>query len=234
MTIARMRRATAIGVLILAGVAAASGCDPRMAMYFLQPFDPQVPPTGPDLRGKKVVILSHALSGATSDAPGVERDIADQLAKAIRENVKKVQVVSSKKVQDWVEAHPDWTDPADIGRDLDANTVIALEFEQFQIQSPSSPGMFQGLSTIRVTVIDLEYPTDDKGRPDQTQPKESSVAYSQVAQSTFPTRGPMPADSKVTSDTFRSRFTNVSATELSWHFVPHAPGDDIQDTRLDK
>lgn len=234
MTIARMRRATMIGVLVLAGVAAASGCDPRMAMYFLQPFDPQVPATGPDLRGKKVVILPHALSGAMMDAPGAEREIADKVAKAIRENIKKVQVVPSKKVSEWLEAHPDWTDPGDIGRDLDADAVIFLEFEQFQIQDPNSPGMFQGISSIRVSVVDLKYPEDEKGKPDETQPKESSVIYSQVAQSTFPTRGPVPVDSKVTPDTFRVKFTNVAATELSWHFVPHAPGDDIQDTRLDK
>ena len=31
---------------------------------------------------------------------------------------------------------------------------------------------------------------------------------------------------------FKSAFVKVVVDELSWRFVGHAPGDDIQDTRL--
>ena len=64
---ARMRRAVAGLMIAFAGLMSLPGCDPRTLMYFLQPFEPTIPAPGPSLKGKKVVVVAHAVSGAQGD-----------------------------------------------------------------------------------------------------------------------------------------------------------------------
>src|SRR5690349_20189938 len=91
-TLARMRRVAA-PVVLLGGLIALAGCDPRPFFYFLQPFEPTIPPPGPSLKGKKVVVLTHATSGTQAEFPGLERDLAREFVANLRKKVKKITVV---------------------------------------------------------------------------------------------------------------------------------------------
>ena len=64
-------------VLLVGGLIAVSGCDPRTLAYFLQPFESTIPvPEGaPSLEGKKIVILCNVTSGAVAEYPSLERDV---------------------------------------------------------------------------------------------------------------------------------------------------------------
>src|SRR5262249_10521211 len=126
-------------VALLAGgsLIAISGCDPRTLAYFLQPFESTIKPScETSLQGKKLVVLCHATSGAMGEFPALERDLTREFTAILRKKVKKITVVDPDKVATWVEAHPKWTDPADVARDFDADIVIFLEIEKFQAQSP--------------------------------------------------------------------------------------------------
>ena len=214
--------------LVVAGLA---GCDPRMAMFFLQPFDPMIDPLGPDLKGKTVVVLPHASLSTLGDSPTIDRDLARELSLILRDQGKRITVIPTAKVNTWLESHPDWTDPAEIGRDLGADAVILIEIDQFQYQDPSSPGMLHGNSRIHLQVTELATPA--KGEEEEAiDGKVSRVIYDEYAATTFPERGPVPADSRVTPMAFRSKFLKQVAQELSWHFVRHEAGDRIQDTRF--
>ncbi|HEX8198989.1 MAG TPA: hypothetical protein VF590_00775, partial [Isosphaeraceae bacterium] len=95
--LARMRRAAwlvaAVGLLTLAG------CDPRSIFYFLQPFEPTIAPPGPALKGKRVVVLSHAGAGTQADFPTLDRDLTRGLVAILRQKVKKIDVVDTEKVR---------------------------------------------------------------------------------------------------------------------------------------
>jgi hypothetical protein len=230
--LARMRRAAwllaAVGLLTLAG------CDPRSIFYFLQPFEPTIAPPGPALKGKRVVILTHAVSGTQADFPALDRDLARGLAAILRQKVKKIDLVDIEKVRSWVDAHPSYSDPAEAGRAFDADAVIFLEVESFQIQNPSSPGLFEGTSKVHIQVHQLRVPTDSDGREIAGRPRESEVVYDDVRDTTFPVRGPIPMDVGVSRSAFRKKFLDLVVTEVSWHFVDHAPGDNIQDVKFDQ
>src|SRR3712207_2559008 len=93
---ARTRRAAlrlAGGVAVGLGSIALAGCDPRMALYFLQPFEPKIKAPCPSLKGKRVVILAEAASGARTEFVSIDRELARELAKILKANVKKVDVV---------------------------------------------------------------------------------------------------------------------------------------------
>ncbi len=63
-------------------------------------------------------------------------------------------------------------------------------------------------------------------------PKEASVVYDDDRETAFPVRGPIPASAEVSRTAFRNKFLKLVATEVSWHFVEHAPGDNIQDVKF--
>ncbi len=228
--LARMRRAA--WLLVASALLTLAGCDPRALLYFLQPFEPTIAPEGPDLKGKKVIVLTHAAAGTQNDFRAIDHELTREFVKLLREKVKKIEVVEPQKVWDWIDAHPSWTDPSEAAKDLDADVAIFLEIEQFQVQDPSSPGLFKGVSKVHIQVTELLHPKNDKGKEQKDQPREPEVIFDQYRETDFPNRGPMPEAPGVSRAGFKNKFLKLVATELSWHFVDRGFGDDIQDTKI--
>ncbi len=235
-TLANPRLHMALVALMAGGsLVAISGCDPRTLAYFLQPFDATVaPPFEGSLQGKKVVILCRAVPDATGDSTSVERDLSHNLASILRKKVKKIQLIDPDKVATWIEAHPRETDPAELARDFDADTVIYLEVEQFQTQSPADLNMIHGEARVHIKAYEMDYPKNSKGKPIKDQPKEATEVFENVVDSSFPERGPLPIDSGSSQAKFRITYLKVVAKQISWEFIEHAPDDSIQDSRIEK
>jgi hypothetical protein len=232
-SLAWMRR-LAVVLLVVGGSVALVGCDPRPFFYFLQPYGPTIPAPGPDLKGKKVVVLTHATSGSQTEFPGLERDLQREFVANLRNKGKKITVVDPEKVATWMEGHPQWTDPTDAARDFEADVVIFLELETFQIQAPGDLNILQGTSKVHIQVFELASPKNSKGKPIYDQPKESRSIYDDYQESTFPIRGPVPMDSGVGRAAFKTKFIQVIGSECSWHFVEHSTDDIIQDVKFNQ
>jgi hypothetical protein len=226
----------AIAAVVAGGtLIAISGCDPRTLAYFLQPFEPTIPPPcETSFQGKKVVILCHATSGAMGEFSALERDLSRELTAILRKKVKKITIVDPDKVATWVEAHPKWTDPADVARDFDAGIVIFLEVEQFRLQAPGDLNMLHGESKVHIQAFEMQYPKNSKDKPIKDQPKEAISIYDEYGETSFPNRGPIPIDTGSSRSKFRITFTKIVAKEISWHFVEHAEDDSIQDSRIER
>ncbi len=232
-SLAWMRR-LAVLALLVGGSVALVGCDPRPLFYFLQPYGPTIPAPGPDLKGKKVVVLTHATSGSQAEFPTLERDLQREFVASLKKKARKITVVDPEKVATWVEGHPKWTDPADAARDFEADVVIFLELEMFQIQAPGDLNVLQGTSKVHIQVFELTPPKNSKGKPIHDQPKESHSIYDDYQESTFPIRGPVPMDSGVGRAAFKNKFIQVVGSECSWHFVEHSTDDIIQDVKFNQ
>jgi hypothetical protein len=228
-----MRRAAA-SILVVGGLVAVVGCDPRPLFYFLQPFEPTIAPPGPSLQGKKVVILTHATSGSQSEFPSLERDLNREFVANLKKKVKRITVVDPDKVATWVQGHPKWTDPADAARAFEADVVIFLEVEQFQLQAPGDLNVLQGSAKVHIVANEMAYPKNSKGKPIKDQAKESHSIYDDYQETTFPIRGPVPVDSGVGRSAFKNKFVQVIGGECSWHFVEHSQDDMIQDVRFNQ
>jgi hypothetical protein len=214
------------------GLLALAGCDPRQAVYFLQPFEPTVAAEGPSLKGKKVVLIAKAAPGALGDFVSLDRELTREVAAILRAGVKKIELVELDRVWAWDQAHPRWTDPAELAEAFDADMVVFLEIQEFRIQDPSSPGMFEGHSTVHIRVVERAHPKDARGREQTDLPKRTQIVSDTDRETTFPLRGPIPASAEVSASTFKQRFLKLVATEVSWHFIDHAPGDNVQDVRF--
>src|SRR4051794_8247371 len=170
---ARTRRAAALFTLATAGILILAGCDPRTLVYFLQPWEPSVPPPtdAPKLEGKKVVVVTHAISGTMAEFATLDRDITKKVVSIFKEKVKKIDVVDPDKVSSWVEDHPNWTDPEEVAKAFEADMVIFLEVEAFQIQNPGDIGVLQGTAKTHIQVTEMVYPKNSKGKPNKNEPK---------------------------------------------------------------
>ena len=230
--LARIRR-VAVGLAAVSGfLALMPGCDPRQAMYFLQPYEQTIPGGCPSLSGKRVVVLTMTVPGSSSDTIGIDAEITDKLVAILKREVKKIDVVEPGKVRDWARNKPSLTDPADAARAFEADVVIYLEIRKFQIQNPQDLQMLSGESDISIQVTELKYPKDDRGHPMKDKPKESELIHDENETTKFPITGGRPIEVGTSKTMFKRAFTKLVVDEISWHFVPHAPGDDIQDTRV--
>ena len=230
----RRNRVRTLASFFLAGCAlvATTGCDPRMILYFLQPYGPTVPPTGPSLKGKRVVIITHVGGGAGGDYIALDRDLMRDVSKILKKELKKIDIVDSERVRTWAEAHPNWTDTSEVAKAFEADVVVFLEVEEFSVQSASSPDLLQGNAKIHVMVHEMKYPTNAKGRVMHDQPKEDEEIFNDYCNIVFPKKSPIPLEQGINAGAFRTKFLHIAATDISWKFVEHAPEDEIQDNRV--
>lgn len=224
------RLSLAAGTLLALTLA---GCDPRQAMYFLQPFEPQIAAPCPSLQGKKVVILAHASASAQADYVALDQELTQRIAKALRDKFRRIEIVDQAKVRAWIEEHPTSTDPTEAARAFDCDVVVFLEILEFKIDSPESPGLYAGHSRVFLKAIELKHPENPKGKPVTERPKEPNTLHEAEVETDFPrVQGSLPIDVTVSRTTFRKRFLDIVGAEVSWHFVPHGSGDNVQNTRF--
>src|SRR5262249_26734863 len=155
-----------------------------------------------------------------------------EVATLLREKVRRIDLVEPDKVWTWVEAHPRWTDPAELARAFEADAVVFLEIEAFQLQNPADINVYQGTAKTHIMVTEMAYPKNSRGRSITDQPKEPKTIYDDYRDTEFPIRGPIPIDSGVSRGAFKTKFLKVVAAEISWHFVEHSPEEDIQDVKF--
>ena len=135
---------------------------------------------------KKVVVLTQVASNSVSEYSSLDRDITREFTAILRKKAKKVTVVDPDKVMTWIEAHPKWTAPSEIANDFNADIVIFLEVEQFQIQSPGDLNMLHGESKVHIQAFEMQYPKNSKDKPIKDQPKEAVSIYDDYGETHFP------------------------------------------------
>jgi hypothetical protein len=200
--------------------------------YFLQPWDDMVPAEGPPLKGKTVVVLCHVSPSAGTEFGDLGRDLTREIAKVLRKEVTNIKVIDPDKVNKWDQEHPSWTDPSEAAKAFEADMAIFLDVTKFDTEDRNSPGLMEGNSSINIQLWEIAFPKNSKGKENKNQAKESNKVYEDQADTTFPIRGPIPKDTGISPTSFKIKFIKLVATEISWHFVDHAPGDDIQDVKF--
>lgn len=222
------------GAAVAAGALAVAGCNPQ-TFFFLQPTNPTIAREHKelDLRGKRVVILTHAAADVLLNSPAIDLEIAQRLGAILRDKVRKIDLVEIDKVRSWAEDHPSWTDPAEAAEKFEADVVIYLEFDRFSLEDWRSPGLFEGRSNVQIKVTEMAFPTDDRGHPNKAKPREPREVFTDTKETAYPKhQGGMPPSNEVSRSAFRAKFIKEVVKEISGCFVDREMGDDIQDTKF--
>jgi hypothetical protein len=225
---ARTRRA-ALGLIGLAagGALTLAGCDPRTLSYFFGDGEPQIPGQAPSMEGKKIVVLTTAAPSALADFQSIDRELNREIVAILRPGIKKVEVVDTKKVYDWVEAHPTWSDCGEIAKAFEADYVVFFEIQSFSVRDPRSPGLLQGNAEVNFRVTEYAHPKKDNGKPNTAAAKETNQVFEDAVKTTFPKDTMMAIDERTSPFSFKGKFVKLVAKELSWNFLGHNPGDEI-------
>jgi hypothetical protein len=208
---------------LAAGLAGAVlGCgDMGSLAYFLTPEQSlpaklkHLPSDDPKQREPRALILTYAQLDTRAELIHADRQLSQLLAVHLQQLVEtakqKLNIVPTRKVEEFKNAHPDWRgmDNAEIGRKFGADYVIYLEINSLGLYEHGSHNtMYRGRANIRVSLIDVN-------RPDNNPLPETYVC-------TFPSeaRGPIMAD-EVQPLRFRQEFLAHVARQLSWYFCDY-------------
>ncbi len=119
------------------------------AAYLLRGTD--VPAEFTGLKGKKVAVVCQPMAAMQVRSSTAARDLARQLSARLQQNISRIQVISSQKVENWIDQNQ-WEEFQDIGKALQADIVVGVELEEFNLYQ--SQTLYQGQASLTVKVID--------------------------------------------------------------------------------
>lgn len=201
------RSPIATAVLIMATLLPATGCAPMLAtgMYVLQGGN-MVPAECDALEKHRVVVVCRPPSSHEYRHAGASRNVAQQVSELLVDNVKGIDVVNPREVDNWLD-ESDWGDFKELARAVRAEQVVHIELHDFDLYKGKT--LYQGRTDVTVTVYDMK----DKGRV---------VWERHLGELLYPTNSGIPAQDKPVQQ-FQREFVAVVSQSIAQQFYKHDP-----------
>lgn len=204
MLIERQFRTLATGLLVLVLPAIAAGCSAlATAMWVVQ--GPNVPAEFKGLSGKTVAVVCRPSDSSLYAHPNVGKELAREVARLLRRNVRKIDVVLDQKVAEWMDENT-WNDYTEVGKALNADLVVAIDLNSFRIYQGQT--IFQGRADVTMRVFDCATSevVFERRPPEIVYPPNHVISASEVHERDF-----------------RNEFIKVVADQLARYYYPHDP-----------
>jgi len=184
-----------------------SGCSAgAMALYIVKGTN--VEAECEELRNRSVVVVCRPGAMIQYNNSDVARALAKQLGILLKENVRHVEVISQRKVEDWTDENV-WTDYQELGEALEAELVLSVDLEAFSLYQGQT--LYQGRANVSFTLIEVE--------------TGETLFEKIMPQTVYPPNTGIPTSDRQEPE-FRRQFIRELAYEIGRHFYAH-------DTRLD-
>jgi hypothetical protein len=161
------------------------------------------------LEKERVVVLCRPPASYEYRNAGAARAIGARVSALLEKNVKGVEVVSPKEVDNWVDEQ-DWENFKDLGRSVKATRIVYIELDDFDLYKGKT--LYQGTADVAISVYDME----DRDR---------LVWDRRLGQVLFPRNSGIPASDKPVQ-VFERQFVDVLSTQIAEHFYKHSPNAD--------
>jgi hypothetical protein len=198
--------------LVIAGVTLAlfgtTGCLPSLiatGIYAWQGGN-VVPAECKDLEKQRVVVLCRPPASHEYRNAGASQELGAQVSALLEKNVKGIEVVSPKEVDNWVDEQ-DWDNFKDLGHAVKATRVVYIELDDFELNKGKT--LYQGTADVTISVYDMENHDKEMWRR-------------QMGQVQFPKNSGIPASDKPVQ-VFERQFVGVLAEQIAEHFYKHDP-----------
>jgi hypothetical protein len=196
--------------LLLALVCTNAGCNYIVLLGYLIGGPPSIEPdydamTSESLTnpGIVVAVACFAPKEVQYSFAHVDRDIAVAVARRLHNH--KVKVITPDLVQEWIDEHPDWDEPDEIGKAVGATHVVYIDLTSFTLYEENSHELYRGRS---------------EGDGEQTYSKELISRYPLAA----------PRDSSdISRAQFQLQYLARISEEIGRLFYEHYNGDDMSD-----
>jgi hypothetical protein len=190
--------------MALAFVALASiGCKSALTSAALLWNGYDLPAEFEGLKDKKVAVVCKSVQMEELNNSGMARALSEALCQRLKARDKKIHLIDPQKVAALLD-EKGLDDPIEIGRQLKAEKVVAINIESFRVHEGQT--LYRGHSTLSVHVYDVETKEEDW--------------HKQPPQIEYPSYGPTPAQ-EMSEVEFRNAFIAVVAERIGRYFYPH-------------
>ena len=205
------RHGAALGCLALACLAS-TGCIHTLlatGIYVWQGGN-VVPAECNALEKERVVVLCRPPASHEYRNAGAARAIGARVSAMLEQNVKGIEVVSPKEVDNWVDEQ-DWENFKDLGRAVKATRIVYIELDDFDLYKGKT--LYQGTADITISVYDMEN-------------RDKLLWDRRLGQVLFPRNSGIPAADKPVQ-AFERQFVEVVSMQIAEHFYKHNPNADF-------
>jgi hypothetical protein len=185
----------------------ASGCPALLATgIYVWEGGNLVPAECDALRNERVVVMCRPPSSHEYRHAGASRSIAQRVSELLVENVKGIDVVNPREVDNWVD-ESDWGDFRELAEAVRADMVVHVELDNFQLFKGKT--LYQGQADVTVSVYDMR----DHSR---------LVWERQLGEILYPLNSGIPAQDKPVQQ-FEREFVEILAQQVAMNFYKHDP-----------
>jgi hypothetical protein len=205
------RRGATLGCLAIACLAS-TGCIQSLlatSIYMWQGGN-VVPAECDALEKQRVVVLCRPPASHEFSNAGAARAIGARVSAMLEKNVKGIEVVSHKEVDNWVDEQ-DWENFKDLGRAVKATRIVYIELDDFGLYMDKT--LYQGTADVTISVYDMEN-------------RDKLVWDRRLGQVLFPRNSGIPSADKPVQ-AFERQFVEVVSTQIAEHFYKHNPNADF-------
>jgi hypothetical protein len=163
------------------------------------------------LEGQRVVVLCRPPASYEYRNAGAARAIGSRVSAKLAQNVKNIEVVSPREVDNWVDQDGNWDNFKEIGRAVKATRVVYIELDDFDLYKGKT--LYQGTADVTVSVFDMEH-------------KDKLMWSKPLGQVLFPRNSGIPAADKPVQQ-FEKQFVEIVSEQISIYFYKHNPNADV-------
>jgi hypothetical protein len=208
---ARLATANRVVALLLAAsmLISSSGCPALLAtgIYVFEGGN-MTPAECDALKGERVVVMCKPPSSHEYRHAGASRAIAARVSQMLVKNVKDIDVVNPREVDNWVD-ESDWGDFRELAKAVHANKVVYVELTSFDLYKGKT--LYQGRADVQLTVYDM------KQRGNQLWEKN-------IGEVLYPVNSGIPAQDKPVQQ-FEREFVEIVAERIATNFYRHDPNE---------
>jgi hypothetical protein len=158
-----------------------------------------------ELKGKRVAVVCRPLVELEFRSAHAHEQIAQEVGRLLDTNIRSIDIVDARDIAQWTDEH-DWDDYVELGKSVDADMVLVIELEDFNLYQGQT--LYQGRARVSLSVYDVA--------------EEGKVVWSKaLPQTLYPPNTGIPTDRP--EDDFRRVFVGALGEEIARHFYPHDP-----------
>ncbi len=197
--------AVAYALFAASTLVTAGGCGAMLAtgMYVIQGGN-MVPAEFDELQDQRVVVVCRPPSSNEYRHAGASRAVSQRVSELLVDNVKNIDVVSPRDVDDWLDKS-DWGDFKELAKAVHADKVVYIELNDFELFKGTT--LYQGHADVSATIYDMK--------------NNSKLLWDRhLGEILYPTNSGIPAQDKPEKQ-FEREFVNIIATRVAEHFYKH-------------
>ena len=187
-----------------------SGCKFLAPMMYVLTGEGDIKAEYTGLKEKRVAVVCRPVGELKVRDSGVAKEIAHQVGKRLRANVKKIELVDRKEVDDWCDKNAN-EDFVAVGKGVKADLVVGIELESFSLYKGAD--VYRGDASVAMAIYDIK----DHGRTDWDKHGIKIL---------YPPNSDISASDRPESE-FRKNFVDRVAEVLARHFYDYPIADDF-------